>query len=77
VSLIIAALLVVAVTPRFIVQRCALLGIATLIPVSIAAVQIAYRVSLPPTALLILEAVVLLVAGEFGRAHQRRPVSTA
>jgi hypothetical protein len=73
VSLIIAALLVVAVTPLFIVRRRALLGIAALIPVSIAAVQIAYLGFLPPTALLLVDAAVLLAAGELGRARQPRP----
>lgn len=77
VSLIVAALLVVAVTPLFIVRRRALLGIAALIPVSIAAVQIAYLGFLPPTTLLLLDAALLLVAGELGRARQPRPVTTA
>ena len=75
VSLIIAALFVVAVTPLFIVRRRALLGIAALVPLSIAAVQIAYLGFLPPTALLLLDAAVLLVAGELGRAHEPRPGS--
>lgn len=72
-SLIIAALLAVAATPLFIVRRRALLGIAALIPLSIAAVQIAYLAFLPPTGLLLLDTVVLLVAGELGRAYQPRP----
>ena len=73
-SLIIAALLAVAATPLFIVRRRALLAIAALTPVSIAAVQIAYLGFLPPTALLLFDAVVLVVAGELGRAYQPRPV---
>jgi hypothetical protein len=73
-SLIIAALLAVAVTPLFIVRRRALLGIAALTPVSIAAVQISYLGFLPPTALLLLDAAVLVVAGELGCAHQARPL---
>jgi hypothetical protein len=73
-SLIISALLAVAVTPLFIVRRRALLGIAALTPVSIAVVQIAYLGFLPPTALLLIDAAVLVVAGELGRAHQPRPV---
>ena len=73
-SLIIAALLAVAVTPLFIVRRRAILAIAALTPVSIAAVQIAYLGFLPPTALLLFDAVVLVVAGELGRAYQPRPV---
>ena len=73
VSLIIAALLAVAATPLFIVRRRALLGIAALIPLSMAAVQIAYLAFLPPTGLLLLDTVVLLVAGELGRAYQPRP----
>jgi hypothetical protein len=74
VSLIISALLAVAATPLFIVRRRALLGIAALTPISIAAVQIAYLDFLPPTALLLLDAAALVVAGELGRLHQPRPV---
>jgi hypothetical protein len=74
-SLIISALLVIAVTPLFIVRRRALLAIAALIPISIAAVQIAYLGFLVPTALLLLDAAVLLVAGELGRAYQPRPAA--
>ncbi|HET7158594.1 MAG TPA: hypothetical protein VFI62_06340 [Burkholderiales bacterium] len=74
VSLIIAALLAVAATPLFIVRRRALLAIAALIPLSMAAVQIAYLAFLPPTGLLLLDAVVLFVAGELGRAYQPRPM---
>ena len=73
VSLIIAALLAVAATPLFIVRRRALLAIAALVPLSIAVVQIAYLAFLPPTGLLLLDAVVLFVAGELGRAYQPRP----
>jgi hypothetical protein len=73
VSLIIAALLAVAATPLFIVRRRALLAIAALIPLSMAAVQIAYLAFLPPTGLLLLDTVVLFVAGELGRAYQPRP----
>ena len=73
-SLIISALLAVAATPLFIVRRRALLGIAALTPVSIAVLQIAYLGFLLPTALLLFDAVVLVVAGELGRAYQPRPV---
>jgi hypothetical protein len=73
-SLIISALLAVAATPLFIVRRRALLAIAALTPISIAAVQIGYLGFLPPTALLLLDAAVLAVAGELGRLHQPRPV---
>jgi hypothetical protein len=73
-SLIISALLAVAATPLFIVRRRALLGIAALTPVSIAAVQIAYLGFLPPTALLLLDAAVLVVASELGRPYQPLPV---
>jgi hypothetical protein len=69
-SLVIAALLAVAVTPLFIVRRRALLGIAAVTPVSIAVLQIAYLGFLPPTALLLLDAGVLVLAGELGRAFQ-------
>ena len=65
----------VAATPLFIVRRRALLAIAALIPLSMAAVQIAYLAFLPPTGLLLLDAVVLFVAGELGvlisRAQRR------
>ncbi len=73
-SLMISALLAIAATPLFIARRRALLGIAALIPISIAAVQIAYLGFLPPTALLLLDTVVLVVAGQLGRAYQPRPV---
>jgi len=74
VSLIVSALLAVAATPLFIARRRALLGIAALTPASIAVLQIAYLGFLPPTALLLFDAVVLVVAGELGRAYQPRPV---
>jgi len=74
-SLIISALLAIAVTPLFTVRRRALLAIAALTPISIAAVQIAYLGFLLPTALLLLDAALLLVAGELGRAYQPRPAA--
>ena len=74
-SLIISALLAIAVTPLFTVRRRALLAIAALTPISIAAVQIAYLGFLLPTALLLLDAAVLLVAGELGRPYQPRPAA--
>ena len=74
-SLIIAALLAIAATPLFTVRRRALLAIAALTPISIAAVQIGYLGFLLPTALLLLDAAVLLVAGELGRAYQPRPAA--
>jgi hypothetical protein len=73
ISLVIAALLAVAATPLFIVRRRALLGIAALVPLSIAGLQLAYLGFLPPTGLLLFDAVVLLVAGELGRQYQPRP----
>jgi hypothetical protein len=73
ISLIVAALLAVAATPLFIVRRRALLGIAALIPISMAAVQVAYLAFLPATGLLLVDAVVLLAAGELGREYQPRP----
>jgi hypothetical protein len=73
VSLILAALLVVAVTPTFIVRRRALLTIAALTPLSIAILQVAYLGFLAPTALLLLDTVVLVAAGELGRATQSAP----
>ena len=74
-SLIISALLAIAVTPLFTVRRRALLAIAALTPISIAAIQIAYLGFLLPTALLLLDAALLLVAGELGRAYQPRPAA--
>jgi len=74
-SLVIAALLAVAATPLFVVRRRALLGIAALMPLSIAILQIAYLGFLPPTALLLLDAVVLVVAGELGKARQPLPIA--
>jgi hypothetical protein len=76
-SLLISALLAVAVTPLFIVRRRALLGIAALTPLSIALLQIAYLGFLPPTALLLLDTLVLVVAGELGRARQPLPAPAA
>ncbi len=72
-SLVIAALLAISVTPLFIVRRRALLGIAALIPLSTAILQIVYLGFMAPTALLLLDAGVLLLAGELGRAYQSRP----
>ena len=76
-SLLISALLTVAVTPLFIVRRRALLGIAALTPLSIALLQIVYLGFLPPTALLLLDTVVLVAAGEIGRARQPLPARVA
>jgi hypothetical protein len=73
-SLIISGLLAVAATPLFIVRRRALLGIAALTPASMAVLQIVYLGFLPPTALLLLDALVLVVAGALGRSGQPRPV---
>jgi hypothetical protein len=75
--LLISALLTIAVTPLFIVRRRALLGIAALTPLSIAVLQIVYLGFLPPTALLLLDVLVLLAAGELGRARQSRAAPAA
>lgn len=77
VSLILSALLVVAVTPMFIVRRRALLAIAALTPLSMAILQVMYLGFLAPTALLLLDTAVLLAAGELGRARQPAPVPAA
>ena len=74
-SLIISALLAIAATPLFTVRRRALLAIAALTPISIAAVQIGYLGFLLPTAILLLDAALLLMAGELGRAYQPRPAA--
>src|SRR5688572_26724606 len=76
-SLLISALLTVAVTPLFIVRRRALLGIAAHIPLSIALLQIVYLGFLSPTALLLLDTLVLVAAGEIGRARQPQPARVA
>ncbi len=76
-GLIFSALLAIAAAPVFIVRRRALLWIAALTPASIAALQIVYLGFLPPTGLLLLDAVILVVAGELGRAYQPRPVVTS
>ncbi len=72
-SLIISGLLTIAVTPLFVVRRRALLGIAALTPLSIALLQIVYLGFMSPTALLLLDTLVLLAAGELGRARQPVP----
>lgn len=77
VSLIIAALLTIAATPLFIMRRRALLGIAALVPASIAALQLVYLGFMAPTALLLFDAAVLVGAGELGRAYQPRPGTMA
>ena len=76
-SLIFSALLAIAATPLFIVRRRALLGIAALIPASIAALQLVYLGFMAPTALLLFDAAVLVGAGELGRAYQPRPGTNA
>lgn len=75
VSVVIAALLAIAVTPLFIARRRALLGIAALTPLSIAILQVVYIGFMTPTAILLLDTIVLLVAGELGRSYQPRPVT--
>lgn len=70
ISLLIAALLVVAATPVFIVRRGALLGIAALTPLSIAVLQLIYLGFIPPTVLLLLDAVLVMAAALL--AHPRR-----
>jgi energy-converting hydrogenase Eha subunit H len=76
-SLIISALLTIAATPLFIVRRRALLGIAALIPATIATLQLLYLGFMAPTALLLFDAAVLVAAGELGRAYQPRPGTIA
>jgi hypothetical protein len=77
VSLILAALLAIAATPLFVVRRRALLAIAALTPLSIAVLQIMYLGFIPPTALLLVDAALLLAAGMLGRASQPRPTAAA
>jgi hypothetical protein len=77
VSLMLAALLAIAATPLFVVRRRALLAIAALTPLSIAGLQIVYLGFIPPTALLLVDAALLLAAGVLGRASQTRPPRAA
>lgn len=70
-SLLLTALLVVAVTPVFIVRRRALLWIAALTPLSIAVLQLIYLGFIPPTAMLLLDALVVAAAGQL--APKRTP----
>lgn len=72
-SLMIAGLLTVAVTPLFVVRRRALLAVAALVPLSIAVLQVVYLGFMSPTALLLLDTALLLVAGQLGRARQPVP----
>jgi hypothetical protein len=75
ISLVLSGLLAVAATPLFVVRRRALLLIAALTPVSIAVLQLTYLGFIPPTALLLLDGVVLIAAGELGRSQQERPAA--
>jgi hypothetical protein len=75
VSLILAALLAIAATPLFVVRRRALLAIAALTPLSIAVLQIIYLGFIPPTALLLVDGGILLVAGVLGQASQALPAT--
>jgi hypothetical protein len=77
VSLILAALLAIAATPLFVVRRRAFLAIAALTPLSIAVLQIVYLGFIPPTALLLADAALLLAAGMLGGASQARPTRAA
>ena len=55
-------------TPLFVVRRRAILLIAAATPLSIAALQIIYLGFIPPTPLLIVDGVLLIVAGVLGQA---------
>ena len=69
----IAALIAVAATPLFVVRRRAFLWLAAMIPISIAICQMIFMGFLAPTALLLVDGLVLIVAAELGRAAQARP----
>ena len=73
VSLMLAALLVLAVRPLGAYRRRAILFIAALTPFSIAAVQLIYVGFIPPTALLLLDVVVIVAAAVLG--HRRLTVT--
>jgi hypothetical protein len=77
ITLWLAALLVVAVTPLQIVRRRALLFIAALTPLSIAVLQVAYLGFMTPTALLLMDALVVAIAGQLGHARRPTPVPAA
>ena len=70
VSLMLAATLVVAVRPLRSYRRRAILFIAALTPLSIAVVQIIYVGFIPPTALLLLDVVVIVAVAALGDARQ-------
>ncbi len=74
---LVAALLAVAATPLFVVRRRAFLWIAAAIPVSIAICQIAYLGFLVPTAILLVNGLVLIVSAELGRTLQPAPQPVA
>ena len=73
ISGLIAGLIAVAATPLFVVRRRAFLWLAAAIPVSIAICQIVFMGFLAPTAILLVNGVVLVVAGELGKEAQPRP----
>ena len=74
VSLMLAALLVIAVTPIRAHRRRAILFIAALTPLSIAVLQVIYIGFIPPTAILLLDTVIIVSAAVFG--HASRPAAT-
>ena len=71
--LLIAALIAVAATPLFVVRRRAFLYLAASIPISIAGCQIAFLGFLAPTAILLVDGLLLVAAAELGRESQARP----
>jgi CHASE2 domain-containing sensor protein len=77
ISVMLTALLVIAVTPLQTIRRRAILLIAALTPLSMAVLQIVYLGFIPPTAILLLDAGVIIVAGQLGHARQPVPVPAA
>jgi len=73
ISLMLAALLVIAVAPIRAYRRRAILLIAALTPFAIAVIQLIYIGFIPPTASLLLDTVVIVGAAVLG--HESQPVA--
>lgn len=72
ISLVLAAVLAIVATPLFVTRRAAFLILAALTPLSIAVLQLVYLGFIPPTALLLLDAAILVVAAVLGSAGPNR-----
>ena len=72
---LIAALLAVAATPLFVVRRRAFLWLAAMIPISIAICQMMFMGFIAPTAILLVDGLLLAASAELGRTLQARPAT--